>query len=105
VLKIPFADPIENYSGISVYPSPFHIPSQKPLVVDGLADASSLMVMTVTGKVIRHLKDSDLQDNGYQIKWDGKNMQGEWVGSGVYLLSVYNSNGESSFAKITVIRH
>ena len=105
VLKIPFADPIENYSGISVYPSPFHIPSQKPLIVDGLTDESSLIVMTVTGKVIRHIKNSDLNENGYQIKWDGKNTQGEWVGSGVYLLSVYNPHGENSFSKITVIRH
>lgn len=103
--KIPFADSKEDYSGMKIFPSPFHVPSVKPLIIDGLMDGSSLMVMTISGKVIRHIKDRVLGENGYQIHWDGKDTNGNWVGSGVYLLSVYDQSGESKFGKITVIRH
>jgi len=63
------------------------------------------MVMTITGTVIRHIRDADMINHGYQIKWDGRDEEGRWVGSGVYLLSVYNLNGESGYGKITIIRH
>ncbi len=105
VFKIPFADSREDYSGMKIFPSPFHLPSVKPLIIDGLMDESSLMVMTISGKVVRHIKDRVLGENGYQIRWDGKDKNGNWVGSGVYLLSVYDQSGEYEFGKITVIRH
>ncbi len=105
VLKIPFADSKADYNEMRIFPSPFHIPSLKPLIVDGLMDGSSLMVMTLSGKVIRHIKDVQLGENGYQIPWNGKDKKGEWVGSGVYLLSVYDPNGNTNIGKITVICH
>ena len=103
--RIPFSTPKKIYTSFKVFPSPFHVPSQKPLIIDGLIDKSSLMVMTITGTVIRHIRDADMINHGYQIKWDGRDEEGRWVGSGVYLLSVYNLNGESGYGKITIIRH
>jgi hypothetical protein len=103
--SIPFATVKKNYSELRVFPSPFHIPAEKPLIIDNLKDDSSLKVMTITGEVIRSLNSSDLGLHGYQIQWDGKDESGKWVGSGVYLLSVYTVDGSNEFGKVVVIRH
>ena len=104
-VRIPFTQDREHYKNLRIFPSPFHVPSETPLVVDGLKDASSLKVMTITGRVLRDIKNIDLGTHGDQITWDGRDKQGRWVGSGVYLLSVYDETGESTFGKVTVIRH
>ena len=104
-VRIPFTQEREHYKNLRIFPSPFHVPSETPLVVDGLKDASSLKVMTITGRVLRDIKNIDLGTHGDQITWDGRDKQGRWVGSGVYLLTVYDQTGESTFGKITVIHH
>ena len=104
-VRIPFTQEREHYNNLRIFPSPFHVPSETPMVVDGLKDASSLKVMTITGRVLRDIKNIDLGIHGDQITWDGRDKQGRWVGSGVYLLSVYDETGESTFGKVTVIRH
>ena len=103
--RIPFADSKKNYSQIRVFPSPFHIPAEKPLVIDNLKDESSLKVMTIAGRVLRSIETVELGNHGYQIEWDGRNESGKLVSSGVYLLSVYTKDGSGSFTKIAVIRH
>jgi len=103
--RIPFATPKSNYSELNIYPSPYQVPNDKPLIIDNLKDNSSLKVMTVTGHVIRSLESNDLGENGYQIKWDGKNNEGHWVNSGVYILAVYTAEGSHKFGKVVVIRN
>ena len=53
--------------------------------------------------VIRDVKSSGLPVDGDQLKWDGRNNSGEYVASGVYLLSIIGSSGENTFKKVTVI--
>jgi len=105
VFRIPFAKKKESYSNLKVFPSPFHIPAPRPLVIDGLEDNSSLKVMLLNGEVVRSIMDSDLGEHGYQLQWDGRDESGNWVNSGVYLLSVFNPRGGNGFAKVVVIRH
>jgi len=104
VLKIPFAKVNKTYRSVEIFPSPFHIPSATPLVIDGLLDETTCKVMTLTGRVMRTIETSTTGE-GYQAFWDGRDEQGHWVGSGVYLLALFNKNGSRSFQKITVIRH
>ena len=75
------------------------------MIVDGLPFNSSMKILTLDGMVIRSVKSSGLSVDGDQIKWDGKNDSGEYVVSGVYLLSIIGSNGENTFEKITVIKN
>jgi len=104
VIKIPFAEKKKSFTSVTVFPSPYHIPSDIPLTIDGLMDNSSCKIMTLTGKVIRTIK-SRPEVEGYQAFWDGRDHSGIWIGTGVYLIAVYNENGTSSFSKIAVIRH
>jgi len=104
VLKIPFSDGRKTFSNLKVFPSPFYIPSVKPLVISGAVQSSSLLVTTITGTVIRSIRHSDMGIHGDQILWDGRNERGQLIGSGVYILSVYDQNGSNVVEKITVIR-
>ncbi|MCH7613164.1 MAG: hypothetical protein IIB45_07380 [Candidatus Marinimicrobia bacterium] len=102
VLKIPFAEKNRTFSSVGVFPSPFRVPSDVPLTIDGLMDNSSCKIMTLTGRVLKTIK-SRPEVEGYQAFWDGRDESGQWVGTGVYLIAVYDENGASSFLKIAVI--
>jgi len=104
VLRIPFAVRKDSYNKTRVFPSPYHLPSSSPLVIDGLMDESTCKVMTVTGSVIRTLSVNSAGVNGYQAYWDGKDSKGRWADTGVYLISIYRDSGDSGFEKIAVIR-
>ena len=65
-------------------------------------DKSEVKIMTLNGVVIRTISKDEIK--GYQAFWDGRNNEGTYVGSGVYLLAFYDSKGTSSIKKIAVIR-
>lgn len=103
-LKIPFSANRNDYSQLKVFPSPFFIPSETPLVIAGAIQSSSLLVTTISGKVIYSKRHSEMGVHGDQITWDGRDNSGKWAGSGVYLLSVYSEDGSHTVEKITVVR-
>ncbi len=104
-LKIPFAIRRNSAVALKIFPSPFHIPSDKPVVIDGLDDNSLVKIMTLSGEVVRSIEIESANIDGYQAFWDGRNKNGKLVGSGVYLIVAYTSGESSKVGKITVIRH
>ena len=63
ILRIPFGKKKKNFSNVIVYPSPFYLPTDKPLIVDGLAFESSMMIMTLDGTVVRKIKNNGISIN------------------------------------------
>ena len=104
-VKIPYAEKNSSYSSVDVFPSPFHTPQDQSLVIDGLVEGSSGIIMTLNGNVLRKLNEGNSGVSGYQAFWDGKDSSGRFVGSGVYLIAIYGVDGSSAFEKITVILH
>lgn len=102
VVRIPYADKKKSYSTVEIFPSPYRIPNARPMTIEGLKDNSSLTIMTLNGKVIKKIPNSSVK--GYQAFWDGLDDEGRLVGSGVYLLAIYDQNGSSFIEKIAVIR-
>ena len=102
VIRIPFAVEKKSYSSVGIFPSPFRIPDAQPMTIEGLKDNSSLMIMTLNGQVIRKIPNSEVL--GYQAFWDGRDSKGRLVGSGVYLIAIYDQKGASSMEKVAVIR-
>ena len=39
-----------------------------------------------------------------QLKWDGRDSEGNYVATGVYLLMIYHQDGKNTIEKITVIK-
>jgi len=104
ILRIPFGNPKLDYNNLKVFPSPFYIPSQRPMKVDGLIYGSSMFVTTLDGKVIRHIKSLGIETDGDQLSWDGRDSDGDYVSTGIYLLLIYNKDGSRTEQKITVIK-
>jgi len=104
VLRMPFGDSYKDYNNLKIFPSPFLIPFHNKMIVDGLMYNSSMKIMTLDGLVIRDINSSGVSADGDQLVWDGKNNNGEYVASGVYLLAVTNNSGKNTFSKITVIK-
>ncbi|MFC1681249.1 hypothetical protein ACFL1S_05620 [Pseudomonadota bacterium] len=102
-LKIPFTSGSNAATSLKLFPSPFHIPTDKPLIIDGLQDGSSIKIMTVSGHVVRTIKSDQREIQNYQAQWDGRDESGKFVGSGVYLVAAF-SGIDSKVSKITVIR-
>ena len=73
------------------------------MVIEGLVYESHLKVITLDGKVIRKVASNGIQNDGQQLQWDGKDDRGNYVDTGVYLLMIFNKNGESRIDKITII--
>ena len=40
----------------------------------------------------------------YQAYWDGRDTSGQLVGTGVYLIAVYDKSGAATIGKVAVIR-
>ena len=89
ILKIPYGVPKRNYNHVKIFPSPYYLPSNYPLVIEGILYESHLKVITLDGKVISSVVSNGIQNDGQQLKWDGKDDQGNYVDTGVYLLMIF----------------
>ena len=50
VLKIPYGVPKSNYDDVKIFPSPYYLPSNYSMVIEGLVYESNLKVITLDGK-------------------------------------------------------
>tara|TARA_B000000557_G_scaffold96303_1_gene77832 strand:- start:1341 stop:3500 length:2160 start_codon:yes stop_codon:yes gene_type:complete len=101
--KIPFVNEIRSIDQVQIFPSPFRIPSKRPLVIDRIPERSTIQILTLDGSIIRTLKEENF--NSYQATWYGNDRNGNLVSSGVYLLLIISKkHGTSTFEKIAVIR-
>ena len=101
IVRIPYADKKKSYKSVEIFPSPYIIPNIKPLTINGLKDNSAVKIMSLNGLVFRSINKSEVK--GYQAFWDGRDDEGNLVGSGIYLIAVYNNN-ESLIEKVAVIQ-
>jgi hypothetical protein len=86
------------------YPNPFNaailIPFSLP---DPGADATRLVVHSISGQLIRILTDGRIEGGVHQVNWDGKNGAGGDVASGVYLLRLETAYGDV-VRKVSLLR-
>ena len=104
VLKYRYPVMQKEYKNLTAFPSPFIIPKHTKLVIDGLLENSSVKIMTLTGKVVRTIDENSEIIKGRQLHWDGRNDDGNYIGSGVYIVMAYNNEGKSKAGKIAVVR-
>ncbi|KAA0229956.1 T9SS C-terminal target domain-containing protein [candidate division KSB1 bacterium] len=74
------------------YPNPFN-PATAIRYTLPINKRVSLRIYDMMGRVVRTLVDDQLQSAGrYEMKWDGKNVNGQRVASGVYIYSLEFGN-------------
>lgn len=94
--------PQENFTSLNLYPSPFIIgDSKNNLTIDGLIRDSEIKILNITGKLIRHFETL----GGKISFWDGRDSEGNFVNTGIYLIVAYDKDGNNIHTeKIAVIR-
>jgi len=64
----------------------------------------TVKVFDLSGELVRFV-DEQYVDAGqlYSTNWDGRNQNGEWAGSGIYIVSVYGA-GTRVLKKVIVLK-
>ncbi|MFA4838661.1 MAG: hypothetical protein WC703_04200 [Candidatus Neomarinimicrobiota bacterium] len=104
IYKSPYASYGNQYKALKIFPSPFKIPSTKPMVIDELLQESEVKIMTLDGTVVRKLTASAGNVSGQQAFWDGRDESGHLVSSGIYLCLAFTPEGDATVAKFAVVR-
>ena len=94
--------PRASFSRLTVYPNPYLLPSAIPLSVDGLVANSTIKILSIDGILVREVATP----GGRVGFWDGKDAQGNFVASGIYIVAAYSQDGtQAGKGKVAVIRH
>ncbi|MBO4777536.1 MAG: T9SS type A sorting domain-containing protein [Bacteroidales bacterium] len=84
---------------ISIYPNPVRESYDGNIYIKGLVADAIVKITDVSGNLVR-----TLTANGGTAEWDGRNIYGNRVSTGVYLVYISNETGEStSVSKILFI--
>ena len=100
-----FAEIQEDYDKMIGGPNPFIINSdENKFIIRNLLYNSEVKILTLNGRLVRKLKVNDNTVDGGRAEWDGLDLHGRLVASGVYLYFAYSENGKSKAGKVAVIR-
>ena len=103
ILEAPFAS--VNYKSNDSYTitfdkNPFLVPKDDLVAIGNIPPGSTLKVMNLQGKVLAVLKEQN-----YTIySWDGRDSNGNYLRSGVYLVASFNEGSAVSVGKLAIIR-
>lgn len=95
--------PAESFSELFVYPNPLIISGNEnvQVTIDGLIKNSNLKVFDISGNLIRDFKSP----GGKIAFWDGKDINGNYVSSGIYVIVAYDEEANNvTTSKVAVIR-
>jgi len=103
----PFTTPLPTLDKVKIGPVPLIIGDKKNnfLFFRNLTGNCQVKILTSTGRLVRTLDRSDIDEIlGSLAQWDGKNDEGRFVSSGVYLYLITDENGNAANGKFLVIR-
>ncbi|MDD5688433.1 MAG: chitobiase/beta-hexosaminidase C-terminal domain-containing protein [Elusimicrobia bacterium] len=94
-----------DMSNVKVYPNPYNPATAVlgKLKIINLPMNSTMKLFSVTGEIVRELKETDFGNLGW-LEWDGKNDNGDKVGKGVYIYQLEDATGSKKTGKIGLIK-
>ncbi|MCX6151904.1 MAG: hypothetical protein NTX22_15370 [Ignavibacteriales bacterium] len=102
-LTTPSINPKENFSDILVSPNPVVLDDGKStsITIDGLIRDTDIKILTITGKLITNFSSP----GGRIATWDCRDINGNFVNSGVYLIVAYDKEGNNvGVGKVAIIK-
>lgn len=104
VVTTPFTTLRADFSQLTGYPNPFILDgSGTQFTITNLVRQSSVSIFTEDGRLVKAYPPGSI--SGAQATWDGRNDNGEFVPSGIYLFVAQNSGGSTSaVGKVAVVR-
>lgn len=92
--------PDDNFLDVYAYPNPVNPNYQGNIYINGLMLNSSCKITDVEGNLVK-----EVQSLGGQATWDGTDLFGNKVKSGIYLVFLANSDGaKTEVTKVMIIR-
>ncbi|MFH0990307.1 MAG: hypothetical protein V1799_09880 [bacterium] len=90
-----------SFSTLDLGPNPFLLPALQPLSIRNLMAETSIKILAVDGTLVREFR----AQGGGRAYWDGRDVRGEYVSSGIYYIVAYAENGnEVTTGKVAVVR-
>ncbi len=90
----------ENFGNTYAFPNPVPPGYQGPITITNLVENVNVKITDINGNLVY-----ETIANGGQATWNGKNLSGNRVGSGVYLIFLTNEDGSQTHVeKILFIR-
>ena len=90
----------DNYDNVYAYPNPVREDYTGDVVITGLIEDTNIKITDISGNLV--YKTTSL---GGQATWDGKNLRGNRVSTGVYLVFGNDKDGEQSFVTKILFIH
>ncbi|MBN1820045.1 MAG: T9SS type A sorting domain-containing protein [Prolixibacteraceae bacterium] len=81
----------DTFENVLVYPNPVRETYDGPVVITGLMEESDIKITDISGNLVYNTTSL-----GGQATWDGKNLNGNRVKTGVYLIFLSDKNGEKT---------
>lgn len=100
--ETPYIKPLEEFDELFVYPNPFILKDKsKLLTIDGLIRDTDIKVLNLNGSLVAEFSSP----GGRTAFWDGTDLAGELVNSGIYILVAFDIEGNNVItSKVAVLR-
>lgn len=82
---------LTSYSNVVVYPNPVRDTYEGPVAIKGLVENTTVKIADMSGNLV-----FETESLGGQAIWDGTNLHGERVATGVYIIYLSSADGELS---------
>jgi len=93
----PIITPSSEFA-LNCFPSPFNLQTHPFMTVKGLEVESEIIILTSNGSLVKSISTTS-----GSINWDGKDEKGQYVTSGIYIISARSSiNNTTTIKKIFV---
>ncbi len=94
-------NPLAECDQIKVGPNPFVIPGSSQLRIDGLVEESTVKILSISGILVAEFETP----GGRIANWDGRDQNGNYVSSGIYIIAGYNKDGSKVCkGKVAIVR-
>jgi ligand-binding sensor domain-containing protein len=100
--ETPYIKPLESFDKLFVFPNPFKLNGGNNLLtIDGLIRDTDIKILTISGTLVNEFSSP----GGRTAYWDGKNAEGNLVGTGVYIIVAFDTEGNNVITgKVAVLR-
>ena len=100
-LEITPVQTARSFSSLEIGPNPYVIPGSQPLTIRNLVPESSVKIVSVNGTLISEFQ----AQGGGRAFWNGQDVTGQLVPSGVYFVVAFAENGNQIITgKVAVVR-
>lgn len=93
--------PLAEFDKIICSPNPYTVPPRVDLKIDGLVENSVVKILSLSGDIIAEFNSP----GGRIASWNGKDSQGRYVPSGIYIVVGFDKDGKKvGKGKLAIIK-